>query len=35
MTIKYKTRFIESVRFMASSQSSLTDNLAEGLYKDK
>lgn len=35
MAIKYKTIFIEKVRFMASSQSSLTDNLAEGLHKDK
>ena len=35
MTIKYKTIFIEKVRFIASSHSRLTDNLAEGLHKDK
>ena len=32
-TMKYKIRFIDSVRFMASSISSLTDKLAEGLHK--
>ena len=31
--IIYKIRFIDSVRFMASSLSSVTDNLAEGLHK--
>ena len=35
MTMKYKTIFIEKVRFIASSHSRLTDNLAEGLHKDK
>ena len=30
-TIKYKPRFIDSVRFMASPLSYLTDNLAVGL----
>lgn len=35
MTIKCKTIFIEKVRFIASSHSRLTDNLAEGLHKDK
>ena len=35
MTIKYKAIFTEKVRFMATSQSSLTDNLEEGLHKDK
>ena len=34
-TIKYKIRFIGSVNFMASSLSSQTDNLAEGLHKGK
>ena len=34
-TIKYKIRFIHSVRFMVGSLSSLTDNLAEGLLKGK
>ena len=33
--IKYKIRLIGSVRFMASSLSNLTDNLAEGLPKSK
>ena len=33
--IKYKIRFINSVRFMARSLSSLDVNLAEGLRKDK
>ena len=35
MKIKYKAIFTEKVRFMATSQSSLTDNLEEGLHKDK
>ena len=34
-TIKYKIRFIDSVRFMASSLSSITGKLAEGLRKGK
>ena len=34
-TIKYKIRFIHSVRFMVGSLSSLTDNLVEGLLKGK
>ena len=34
-TIKYKIRFIDSVIFMASSLSSLIDNLAEALGKSK
>ena len=34
-TIKCKIKFINSVRFMASSLSSLADSLAEGLQKDK
>ena len=34
-TKKYKIRFIDSVRFMTSFLSSLTDNLAEGLHKGK
>ena len=33
--INYKIIFIDSVRFMANSLSSLTDNLAEGLHKGK
>ena len=32
---KYRIRFIDSVRFTASSLSSLIDNLAERLLKDK
>ena len=34
-TITYKLSFIDCVRFMASSVSNLTDNLAEGLHKGK
>ena len=34
-TIAYKVKFIDSVRFMLSLQSSLADNLSEGLHKDK
>ena len=34
-TVKYKMRFIDSVRFMASSFLTLTDNLAERLHKGK
>ena len=33
--IPYKIKFINSVRFMSSSPSSLSDNLAKGLHKDK
>ena len=31
----YKIRFADSVRFMSSSLSSLTDNLAEDLHEGK
>ena len=34
-TIKYNIRFIDSVRFVASTLSSLIDNLAEVLHKDQ
>lgn len=34
-TIKYKIRFTDSVRSIASSLSSLADSLAEGLHKGK
>ena len=34
-TIFYKTKFIDGVRFMASSLSSLADNFAERHHKDK
>ena len=30
-TITYKIKFIDSIRFMSSSLSSLVDNLSEGL----
>ena len=33
VTIFYKTKFIESARFMASSLSNFVDNLAEGIHK--
>lgn len=33
--ITYKAKFMDSVRFMSSSLSSLAYNLAKGLYKDK
>ena len=33
--IKYKVRIIDSVKFMASSLSRLSDNLTEGLHKGK
>lgn len=35
MTVAYNIRFIDSVRFMASSPKNLTDNLAVGLHKDQ
>lgn len=35
LTVTYNIRFIDSVRFMASSPKSLTDNLAVGLHKDQ
>ena len=34
-TIIYKISFIDSIRFMLSSLSSLADNLAEGLHNSK
>ena len=33
--VKCKIIFINNIRFMASSQSSLTDNFVDGLHKDK
>ena len=35
MINKYKTKFIDTVRFMMSSQLSFDDNLAERLLKGK
>ena len=35
VTISYKIKFIDSARFMASSLSSLVDNLAKEIYKIK
>ena len=34
-TITYKIKFIDSVKFMPSSLSSLADNLSEGLHNNK
>ena len=34
-TVTYKIKFIDRIRFVVSSLSSVTDNLAEGLCKDK
>ena len=34
-TISYKIKFVDSVRFMASSLPNLVDNLAEGIKKIK
>ena len=35
VTISYKTKFIDSARFMATSLSNLVDNLTEGVHKIK
>ena len=35
VTLSYKTKFIDSARFMASSLSNLVDNLAEGFLNMK
>ena len=35
VTISYKTKFIDSEIFMASSLSNLVDNLTEGIHKNK
>ena len=35
MEITYKTKFIDSFRFMATSLSKLVDNLTEGIHSDK
>ena len=35
VTISYKTKFVDSVRYIASSLSSLLDNLAERIHKIK
>ena len=34
-TISYKIKFINNVRFIATSLSNLVDNLAEGIHKIK
>ena len=34
-TITYQMKFIDNVRFMSSSLSTLADNLSEGLYKNR
>ena len=35
MKISYKTKFMDSFRFMSSSLSNLVDNFSEGLHSDK
>ena len=35
LEITYKTKFIDSYRFMSSSLSKLVDNLSEGIHKNK
>ena len=35
VTISYKTKFIDSARFMATSLSNLVDNLTEAVHKIK
>ena len=35
ITISYKTKFIDSARFMAISLTDLVDNLAEAIHKIK
>ena len=35
MEITYKIKFIDSLRFMATSLSKLVDNLTEGIHSDK
>ena len=35
ITISFKLKFFDSEKFMASSLSSLADNLAEGIHKIK
>ena len=35
MEITYKTKFIDSFRFIATSLSKLVDNLMEGIHSDK
>ena len=35
VTISYKTKFIDSARFMATSLSNLVDNLTEGVHNIK
>ena len=35
MEITYKIKFIDSLRFMATSLSKLVDNLTKGIHSDK
>ena len=35
MEITYKTKFVDSFRFMATSLSKLVDSLTEGIHNDK